>query len=161
MGRVGEQEMHIDIKTVNTVAQVNTAMALIERVFMIFEAPDYEQDGIDAFLDYIEPAAIYQRINAEEIKLWCAMDHGVMVGVIAMRPPCAVSLLFVEPKWHRRGIARQLLEHALSDYRKADTPVTVHSSPYAVAAYRRLGFVETGPETTVSGIRYQPMICTK
>lgn len=153
--------MHIEIELVNTFAQVTKAMALVERVFMEFEAPDYEQTGVDAFMDYIAPDSITQRINEETIKVWCATDHDVMVGVIAMRPPCAVSLLFVDPKWHRRGIARQLLNHALSDYRKADTPVTVHSSPYAVAAYRRLGFVETGPETTVSGIRYQPMIYTK
>ena len=60
---------------------------------------------------------------------------------------------------HRQGIARALFS-ALRDHCRTapDTPrITVNSSPYAVEAYRRLGFRATGGERTVDGIRFTPM----
>lgn len=37
--------------------------------------------------------------------------------------------------------------------------MTVHSSPFAVEIYRHLGFVATGEERTVNGLRFTPMLC--
>lgn len=153
--------MNIKIKPVSSEKCIAKAMALVKRVFMEYEAPDYEQTGIDFFLDYIEPTAMKQRIEKEEITVWCAIADDTMVGVVAMRPPCAVSLLFVDTLWHRKGVARQMFEYAIAQYRKDDTPVTVHSSPYAVEAYRKLGFLNTGPEETAFGVKYQPMVYMK
>ena len=70
-----------------------------------------------------------------------------------------LCLLFVEKACHRQGIARALFS-ALRDHCRTapDTPrITVNSSPYAVGAYRRLGFRTTGDERTVDGIRFTPM----
>jgi len=64
-------------------------------------------------------------------------------------------LLFVSGKHHRRGIAGRLLKIMIEWYKPP--VITVNSSPYAVEAYRRLGFTETGPEQLVSGIRFTPM----
>ena len=36
--------------------------------------------------------------------------------------------------------------------------ITVNSSPYAVEAYRRLGFVDVDNEKLLDGIRFTPMI---
>ena len=59
----------------------------------------------------------------------------------------------------RQGIARALFSTLRDHCRTApDTPrITVNSSPYAVGAYRRLGFRATGDERTVDGIRFTPM----
>lgn len=152
--------MNIVIEPVKTLEHIMEAMALVKRVFMEFEAPDYEQKGIDFFLDYINENAMEQRIKNGEIAVWSATVDYVLVGVVAMRPPNALSLLFVDRDWHRKGIARRMFEHALA-YQKNDAPVTVNSSPYAVEAYRRIGFTETGPEETAFGMRFQPMVYTK
>ncbi len=36
--------------------------------------------------------------------------------------------------------------------------ITVHSSPYAVDVYKKLGFVQTGEKQENDGIIYVPMI---
>lgn len=153
--------MKIEIKSVDSEKCLAEAMALVKQVFMEYEAPDYEQTGVDFFLEYIEPTAMKQRIEKKKISVWCAIVDETMVGVVAMRPPCAVSLLFVDTLWHRKGIARQMFEHAIAEYREENATVTVHSSPYAVEAYRKMGFINTGPAETAFGVKYQPMVYMK
>ena len=81
------------------------------------------------------------------------------MGIIALTRRSHLCLLFVEKACHRQGIARALFSTLRDHCRTApDTPrITVNSSPYAVGAYRRLGFRATGDERTVDGIRFTPM----
>lgn len=153
--------MNIEIRSINSDKYLTESMILVKQVFMEYEAPDYEQKGINFFLKYIEPSAMKQRIERREIEIWCSIIENTIVGVVAMRPPCAVSLLFVDTLWHRKGVARQMLEHAIAEYRKDNQPITVHSSPYAVEAYQKMGFIKNGPKEIAFGIKYQPMIYTK
>ena len=82
-----------------------------------------------------------------------------IVGVIAMRPPCHISLLFVDAAYHRQGIAKALYKTVIAHYKKPEHPlmVTVNASPYAESIYQRLGFIPTDTEQAVSGIRFIPM----
>ena len=57
--------------------------------------------------------------------------------------------------YHRRGIGKKLFDAMRRDY--AHPVFTVNSSPYAVEVYRHLGFVPTGEEQTVDGLRFTPM----
>ena len=69
-----------------------------------------------------------------------------------------ISLLFVDWQYHRRGIARQLFAYIRNRALNAGcTEITVHSSPYAVPVYQKFGFIKTGPEQELNGIRYIPM----
>jgi len=154
-------KMDIKIKSVKSIKHIRDSMALVKRVFMEFEAPEYEPEGVNHFLDYIAADAIKERIEKAEITIWCAIVSGDIAGVIAMRPPCAISLLFVDKSYHRQGIAKYMVEYAVKHYRKADELVTVNSSPYAVEAYRKMGFTKTGPEETASGVRFLPMVYSK
>ena len=72
-----------------------------------------------------------------------------------MRAPQNIGGFFVDAVYHRRGIGRRLFEAMRQDYAKQE--FTVHSSPYAVEVYRHLGFVPTGEEQTVDGLRFTPM----
>ena len=70
-------------------------------------------------------------------------------------------LLFVDSDFHRRGISRELLRRALDiccENRPDLSEVSVNSSPFAIPVYQKLGFQITGPEQTVNGIRFQPMV---
>lgn len=83
-----------------------------------------------------------------------------LVGMIELRRPDHIAMLFVDGRFQRRGIARALVEAAL-DRLRAERPgldrLTVHASPNAVPAYRRLGFRPTAGEQSTRGIRFIPM----
>lgn len=88
-----------------------------------------------------------------------ADDGGAIAGFIGVRQRQHVFHLFVGKPWQGKGLARALWEAgrqaAVSTGGAA--PFTVNASTYALAAYRRLGFVATGPMAVKNGIRFTPM----
>ena len=134
--------------------QLAEALSLVWEVFCRFEAPEYSEEGITEFKNFLN--------NEEEIgklDFYGAFDKASdIVGVLAMRKPSHISLFFVKAEYHRQGIGRQLFEKILCDYQPQGIGVfTVNSSPYAVEVYRKLGFKPTGDECITNGIRYTPM----
>jgi len=129
-------------------------MELVRDVFMEYEAPDYSDEGIEEFLRFLEPNEIAEKLEEEKMKIWVCSFGSEIVGMIAAMEN-HINLLFVSGKHHRKGIARKLLKIMTDFYKPAE--ITVNSSPYAIEAYRRLGFNETDSEQVVSGIRYTPM----
>lgn len=148
--------MNIKIKALEN-ENLEEVTKLIESVFIEFEAPDYEKEGVDFFINYISVESLKSKIEKKEISIWGAFSNGGIIGVIAMRPPCAISLLFVDKIHHRKGVARELLNYALKEYNKDFLTVTVNSSPYAVNIYKKMGFIEVEKEEENLGIRFQPM----
>ena len=142
-----------DIKSLSK-SDMRAAMDLVWRVFSGFEAPDYSDEGVAEFKRYIDEGP-----QDEQLRLWGCFIGDDIVGVIAVRPPCHISLLFVDKAHHRRGIARSLFSTVLSEKQiiSGHDAVTVNSSPYAVEAYQHLGFVATDTEQLKNGIRYYPM----
>ena len=69
--------------------------------------------------------------------------------------------MFVDKEHHRKGIAKQLFHTVLEKLKenKSVTQMTVNSSPYAVKAYERLGFIKTGEQQEKDGIIFIPMMC--
>ncbi len=139
---------------------VDAAMALCRAVFDEFEAPSHTQEGVEEFLDYINPAWIGAALAAGELILWgCFAGGDELAGVLCARPPRHISLLYVKGEYHRRGVARALVDEALAYLRglgKTDH-VTINPTAYAVEACRRLGFYDTGPEELLNGMRFVPM----
>lgn len=140
-------------------ADVSAAMDLVRRVFMEFEAPDYSEEGVQEFCDYIEPVQMTARQQKGEVILWgCFEKAGALTGVLAMAPLGHVSLLFVDAQHHRRGMARAMFRQMVQRCEGKCKEITVNSSPYAFEAYKKLGFEATGPEQTVNGLRFIPMV---
>ena len=134
--------------------QLAEALSLVWEVFCRFEAPEYSEEGITEFKNFLN--------NEEEIgklDFYGAFDKASdIVGVLAMRKPSHISLFFVKAEYHRQGIGRQLFEKILCDYQPQGIGVfTVNSSHYAVEVYRKLGFKLTGNECITNGTRYTPM----
>jgi GNAT superfamily N-acetyltransferase len=137
----------------------STVCEMIAHVFYAFVAPEYTEPGIQEFLKYVQPEALRQRTQENHFVL-VALHQGRTVGVIEMRNHDHVSLLFVDGAFHRQGISRELLRRALNiclNRHATLTTLTVNSSPYAVEAYQRLGFVIARPEQEKNGIRFVPM----
>ncbi|MCY6354136.1 GNAT family N-acetyltransferase [Clostridium sp. ZS2-4] len=139
--------------------ELERALALVYDVFMEFEAPDYSEQGIKAFEDFIELNSIKNMIEDNILNFWVCYDREEIVGVISTKEVSHICMLFVDKNYHRKGIARNLFKTILSNIENNHKikEITVNSSPYAVEFYHKLGFQDTSSEQTVDGIRFTPM----
>lgn len=153
-------EIIYNIKEVEDI-RLTEALELVWNVFQEFEATEYSDEGIQEFKSFIGEDSIRKKLSDGQFRMWICLYKNEVVGAIATRPPCHISLLFVDKRHHRKGIARALLNTTIDHYRThTANPVemTVNSSPYAVEIYHRMDFRDTGSELTVNGIRFTPMM---
>lgn len=131
--------------------QIPGAVALIWTIFLRFEAPDYSDEGVQSFQNFIEDKAVLKTLE-----FFGAYEKEELRGVIATRDNRKhICCFFVKAQYHRQGIGRRLWEYILQHSENAE--FTVNSSPYAVPVYHKLGFVDTDSEQLTDGIRYTPM----
>lgn len=137
------------------VQDLNQASALCRLVFLDCVAPLYSESGVALFCDYVKPEEWIQR-QADGCPSWLAEnDAGQLLGVLHFRGKGHISLFFVATEHQRAGFGRRLFEQALSELDVSE--ITAHSSPNAVEAYRKLGFMPTDAERSEAGLRYVPM----
>jgi GNAT superfamily N-acetyltransferase len=135
------------------------SMSLAWRTFMKFEAGDYTKEGIESFQNFISDTILHKMFILGEYQLFVACDGKKLVGMVSLRNETHISLLFVDEKYHKRGIGRSLLEY-ISDYVKNEEGhrlLTVNAAPYATGFYHRIGFVDTGKLQMNDGIYFTPM----
>lgn len=135
------------------------AMSLAWRTFMRFEADVYTREGVRNFENFITDSTLYRMFLMGSYQMFVALDGKKIVGMLTLRGTGYISLLFVDEKYHRRGIGRALLQY-LFHYLLTETRVsrvTVNASPYGVGFYHRLGFRDLRPEEKKDGIIYTPM----
>lgn len=114
---------------------------------MEYEAPDYTQDGIDEFYRSLHDENYLSALSA-----YGAFSNEELLGVIATRNGGKhIALFFVDGKYHHQGIGKRLFREVQTE------KMTVSSSPYALAVYRRLGFQAVDTEQVVNGLRFTPM----
>lgn len=131
---------------------------LIHNCFNEFISVDYSEEGVNEFLKFINIDNIIKRYNQGSYIL-VACSNKKVVGVIEIKGFRHISLLFVSKDYHKRGIARELVNKAIevcvkNYYIKA---ITVNSSPYAIKIYEKLGFYKIENEKCVNGIKFTPM----
>ncbi|MGD8639039.1 MAG: GNAT family N-acetyltransferase [Gammaproteobacteria bacterium] len=130
---------------------------LVAQVFNKLVAPGYEQEGIEEFFRFANPIALAERIRSGGFVL-VARKSGNLVGALEFALPDHIAMLFVILR--KQGIGKELLGRAIDKARSENSAlskVTVHSSPYAEAAYEKMGFRRIGDDTIEHGIRFIPM----
>lgn len=135
------------------------AMKLAWETFVRFDAPDYSQEGIENFRNFVHDDMLHKMFIAGQYQLFVATEVEKYVGMLSLRDKKHISLLFVEEEYHRHGIASALINF-VSRYALAEEGVdrlTVNASPYAVGFYHKRGFVDLSEETVADGIRFTPM----
>ncbi len=133
--------------------------SFIREIYDEFVAVDYGAEGNQYFYEWIDPARIATR-QQKYISLFTAWIESELAGMIEMRENNTISLLFTAKKFHRRGIAKKLVQAALTDCLKKDPElrkIYVHASPFSIPIYRKLGFKATEVMQEENGIKYLPM----
>lgn len=130
---------------------IDSALSLVWKIFMEFEAPGYSEDGVNEFYKSIHDSGYVSRLV-----FYGAFVSGEQAGVIATRNGGShIALFFVDGRFQRQGIGRKLFDAVLTDC--TAEKITVNSSPYAVPVYHRFGFTDTDTEQSVNGLRFTPM----
>jgi GNAT superfamily N-acetyltransferase len=150
------------------VADARAVARLIEPAFVRFIAPSLSTVGQVAFRLYVTDKALRARLRDGAVA-WCAVsrDDAELRGYAELRGSDGstggsdhLTLLFTGVEHQGRGIARRLLEVAVTHLRLAEPPVealTVNASAYALPIYERLGFVRTSDAAEFDGIAATPM----
>lgn len=149
---------NILIRTINE-NEWEEAMNLAWDTFILYEAPEYTKEGITSFRNFVRDPILKTLFIEGKYSVLAAFYNNIIVGIIGVRNETHISLLFVDSEYHKKGIARRLVEKTFErTYEKyGKREMTVNSSPYAVGFYHKMGFVDTDIEQTTDGIRYTPM----
>ena len=156
------QDKNFRIYETHDTAEIKNAFFLAEKVFMEFEAPSFVQRGVDSFLDFLWGKRVREMIADGGFKVWVCYANAFagdeLVGMLALREGCHISLAFVRGDFHRQGIGRMLYAEAKKYALSRGTEViTVNASDYGIPFYRAMGFRETDMQLVSDGIIYTPM----
>lgn len=135
------------------------AMALAWRTFLLFEAKDYGQQGIESFREFISDQWLKKMFLKGEYQMFVALDGKKIIGLITLRNKFHISLLFVDKDYHYQGVGSALIQ-VLGEYLKTEMGIcqmTVNAAPYALGFYHKLGFWDLAPQQKKEGIIYTSM----
>jgi GNAT superfamily N-acetyltransferase len=121
---------------------VSAISALVQAGFVAHIASDWDPSARVSFLEDTSTEKLAPKL-AEAAICIVAVKHDQVLGVIFLPRPTLVQLLFVAPEHLRNGIARSLwgaVRAQLAEGHPEVTTVELNSSPYAVGAYKALGF---------------------
>lgn len=141
------------------IKELKETMELVKRVFDEFEAPYYTKEGIENFYKFANYNNIKKQLN-RNMQIYVTKDKNKIVGMIAIRNNSHIALLFVDKKYHRKGIATELLNKSISycmQNNKNLRHITVNSSPYGIEFYHATGFEDTDVKQEMDGIIFTPM----
>jgi GNAT superfamily N-acetyltransferase len=134
---------------------------LVQAAFVKHVAQDWEIAAQDDFLRDTAPQMLEVSLQAA-IFVAVYEAEGRVLGVIAMPRPTLVQLLFVMPSHIGEGIARALWEAARSHIEQNFPDVKtieLNSTPYAVEAYKALGFFPISKQFRRRGAVATRMAC--
>jgi GNAT superfamily N-acetyltransferase len=103
------------IRTLN-IDEIPSALRLAWEVFEEFEAPDYSDEGVKTFRDFIN-----DETQIAALTFYGAFCESELAGIIAMRGESHISMFFVKKEYHRQGYGRKLFEIALQSCKARNT----------------------------------------
>ncbi len=131
---------------------------LILTVFSAFNSNDYSDTR--RFTDNVTPEHL-MHFSKDALSLMAEWD-GIIVGVIVVIDGCHLELMFVDPSFHRQGIATRLWNVALKNLLAESDQLkemTVNASTYGTPFYESIGFHQVrGVYSENTGVEINRMV---
>lgn len=139
-------------------ADAEAMAALLRAASLEFITPGFTAEASERFLDGNDAAKLRATMS-EGAFYFVSRDGDDVAGMIGVVQHTHVKYLFVGGRWHRRGIARRLLELAVAEMQRRGpfAFVTLNASDYGLEAYKRIGFVVAAPRQEREGVWFTPM----
>ena len=128
--------------------ELKETLELVKRVFDEFEAPDYTDEGVTNFYKFIDYDSILEQLK-DNFKIFVAKVEEQIIGMVCIRDYSHVAMLFVDKKYHKKGIGTELMNIVKNYCQEKDEDnynITVNSAPFAIDFYHKIGFKDTGKE---------------
>jgi predicted N-acetyltransferase YhbS len=142
-----------------TADDIRPALDLALRVFIEFDAPDYGPEHTNRM-----SLAIDDRITNPDIYLsgkrlmFVALDDKKVIGIIETYGNNRIALMFVDGKYHRQGIATELMSRIICELKmKGFDKVILNSSPHGLPFYKHFGFIPIETEKNINTPWKTPM----
>ena len=155
---MGERSTNLSLQHLRP-GQERGASDLVMRSYRAATTTDDSAEGVEEFTRYASAASIGSRMSEGSIVVM-ALFGAVAIGVVEVRSPGHIGLLFICPDHQGRGVGRSLCEtafEAAAQMLPRPRKVTVKSAPGAVGFYEKLGFLVAGATTEFNGIRFVAM----
>lgn len=137
----------VNIKDIDTLSSLSNSL-----LTYLFEeaAPKW-------FVDELLPKAYEERISDKKYEQFVYIIDKKIAGIVTIKDKNQIFHLFVDAKYHKRGIAKKLWEFIKTNY----DIKKVNASLYAIKVYESFGFEKEGEEKSFQELKYQPMIFRK
>ena len=142
-----------------TADDIRPALDLALKVFMEFDAPDYGPEHTNRMR-----LAIDDRITNSDIYLsgkrlmFVALDDKKVIGIIETYGNNRIALMFVDGKYHRQGIATELMSRIICELKmKGFDKVILNSSPHGLPFCKHFGFIPIEIEKDINTPWKTPM----
>ena len=117
------------------------------------------EDGARAFRDGITSTQLYIDFLQDKYLLFCAYQHGKVIGMLTLKDKNHISLLFVRKKFQGKGVGTQLLKACRAYCREQGIlELTVNAVSTALPFYLTNGFTMLESERFEGGLKFTPMI---
>lgn len=131
--------------------------SLAKRIYLKYNSLLDTDEGINNILTFINHDNILIRTYIDGSLILKAIKNNTIIGFIEIRNYNHISLLFIDDKYFRLGIAKKLFEQV--KYMMPSDKYSVNSSDYAIEFYKKLGFVAVYDNIKVeNGVHFHPMI---
>lgn len=116
----------------------------------------FEQTAPNWFVDELLPKAYEERILDKKYEQFVYILDEKIVGILTIKDKNQIFHLFVDKKYHKKGVAKKFWEFTKTSYEIKN--MKVNASLYAIKVYECFGFEKEGEEKIFQELKYQPMI---
>jgi N-acetylglutamate synthase-like GNAT family acetyltransferase len=140
---------------------VSEAHRLVQKTFKKCNFNEGPKKSIQEYLDWHNPSKNLKELekgfDKSEIYLLAVDNNEKIIGMIKGKRN-KIGNLFVNPKYHRKGIAKKLVERFEKHAKKlGSNRIWMRSSLYAVPFYQIMGYKKTTGIKNFHGSNIQPM----
>ena len=115
----------------------------------------FEKEVPKWFEDELLEDSFKQRIFSDEYEHFVYVIENKIVGFITIKNKNHLFHLFVDKKYHKKGIAKELWNYIKAHYDVSN--MSVNASLFSTKIYESFGFKISGEESEYLGLKYHPM----